>query len=144
MYVRPQSSEWFDYPGRFFFEEVRLISLHSSGLALQQNHVRSAETVNSGDKGVTLVITPMDITHMLSELRTELQQLDEAILVLQRLASSGAKRRGRPPKWMTQTHQDEPASSAPSRKRKPFSAATRKKTAAAQKKRWAEKKAKAA
>jgi len=28
-----QSSEWFDFPGRFFFEEVRPISLRSSGLA---------------------------------------------------------------------------------------------------------------
>jgi len=39
---------------------------------------------------------------MISELRTELQQLDEAVLVLQRLTTSGAKRKGRPPEWMTQ------------------------------------------
>jgi hypothetical protein len=42
----------------------------------------------------------MDIGKMLSELRTELDQLAEAILVLERLAAGRGKRRGRPPAWM--------------------------------------------
>jgi hypothetical protein len=43
----------------------------------------------------------MDITKMLAELHEERDHVDEAILVLSRLAQGGAKRRGRPPKWMT-------------------------------------------
>ena len=74
---------------------------------------------------------------MLTELRSELQQIDEAILVIQRLAAGGAKRRGRPPKWMASEAEPSGVASAPVRKRKPFSAATRKKMAEAQRKRWA-------
>ena len=82
----------------------------------------------------------MDFTHILSALRSELQKIEEAILVVQRLAVGGAKRRGRPPKWMASA---EPASIAvmPTRTRKTFSAATRKKMAVAQRKRWAKVKA---
>ena len=82
-------------------------------------------------------ITIMDITHMLSELRSELQHIEEAILVLQRLAAGGAKRRGRPPKWMASGAKPSGVTSALVRTRKPFSAATRKKMAAAQRRRWA-------
>jgi hypothetical protein len=44
----------------------------------------------------------MDINQMLADLRAEQEQLGEAILVLERLAVGRGKRRGRPPKWMTQ------------------------------------------
>jgi AT hook motif len=44
----------------------------------------------------------MDITNMLAELRTERDQVSEAIAVLGRLALGRGKRRGRPPKWMTE------------------------------------------
>jgi hypothetical protein len=43
----------------------------------------------------------MDIGKMLAELRAERDQLDDAILVLQRLAAGRGRRRGRPPEWMT-------------------------------------------
>ena len=85
----------------------------------------------------------MDITRILSDLRSELQQVDEAILVIQRLAAGQGHRRGRPPAWMAKVQHGEAAvrsSAAPAQKRKPFSAATRNKMAAAQKKRWADKK----
>jgi hypothetical protein len=75
----------------------------------------------------------MDIAKMLSELRSEREQIEEAIVVLQRLATGGGKRRGRPPKWMSQAV---PVDTEP-RKRRVFSAATRKKMAASQRKRWA-------
>ena len=39
----------------------------------------------------------MDITKMLEELRRERQQIEEAILTLERLASGRGRRRGRPP-----------------------------------------------
>jgi hypothetical protein len=42
----------------------------------------------------------MDVTKMLAELRTEREQIEEAILTLERLARGRGKRRGRPPSWM--------------------------------------------
>lgn len=42
----------------------------------------------------------MDIHKMLGELRAERDQLEEAILTLERLASGRGRRRGRPPAWM--------------------------------------------
>ena len=42
----------------------------------------------------------MDVLKMLAELRKERQQIEEAILTLERLALGGRKRRGRPPLWM--------------------------------------------
>ncbi|HXJ42745.1 MAG TPA: hypothetical protein VNH18_25920 [Bryobacteraceae bacterium] len=41
----------------------------------------------------------MDVNKILDELRSEHQQLGEAILSLERLAAGG-KRRGRPPAWL--------------------------------------------
>ena len=42
----------------------------------------------------------MEIAKILAELRQEREQLEEAILSLERLAAGGKKRRGRPPAWM--------------------------------------------
>ena len=44
----------------------------------------------------------MDINKMLSELRSEREQIEEAIMTLERLARGRGRRRGRPPAWMTQ------------------------------------------
>jgi hypothetical protein len=85
----------------------------------------------------------MDITKMLLELRSERAQIEEAILALQRLASGQGKRRGRPPKWMTASAAGD-GKEKPTRKRRAFSAATRAKMAAAQRKRWAARKKAAA
>jgi hypothetical protein len=46
----------------------------------------------------------MDITKILEELRLERDQLDEAILSLERLAAGG-RRRGRPPAWIAAVKQ---------------------------------------
>ena len=43
----------------------------------------------------------MDILKMLAELRKEREQIDQPILVLERIAAGQSKRRGRPPAWMT-------------------------------------------
>jgi hypothetical protein len=43
----------------------------------------------------------MEIEKMLAELRAERDQLDEAILTLQRLEAGRGRRRGRPPAWMS-------------------------------------------
>ena len=45
----------------------------------------------------------MDITKMLVELRQEREQVEEAIMTLERVARSRGKRRGQPPAWMTAT-----------------------------------------
>jgi hypothetical protein len=42
----------------------------------------------------------MDISQMLAGLRTELQHLNAAISVLERIGAGSGKRRGRPPLWM--------------------------------------------
>jgi hypothetical protein len=75
----------------------------------------------------------MDVIKILKELRTERENLEEAIVTIERLARGGGKRRGRPPKWMSEAT---PINTVP-RKRKPFSAETRKRMAESQKKRWA-------
>jgi hypothetical protein len=47
------------------------------------------------------IIVPMDTTKMLAELREEREGVEQAILVLERMAAGRGKRRGRPPKWGT-------------------------------------------
>jgi len=44
----------------------------------------------------------MDVAKILVELRDERQQIQEAILSLERLAHGRGKRRGRPPAWLAQ------------------------------------------
>ena len=43
----------------------------------------------------------MDVVKMLSELRQEREQIEEAILTLERLVRGQGKRRGRPPAWLS-------------------------------------------
>ncbi len=43
----------------------------------------------------------MDVLKMLADLRQEREQIEEAIMTLERLARGRGKRRGRPPAWMT-------------------------------------------
>jgi hypothetical protein len=42
----------------------------------------------------------MEINKMLAELRAERAHVEEAIMVLERLASGRGRRRGRPPAWI--------------------------------------------
>jgi hypothetical protein len=44
----------------------------------------------------------MDVTKMLADLRQEREQIEEAILSLERLARGRGKRRGRQPSWMAE------------------------------------------
>ena len=73
---------------------------------------------------------------MLSDLRSERQRIQEAILVIERLAAAGGKRRGRPPKWMSDVNLIQTSLAEPTQKRT-VSAAARRRMAAAQKRRWA-------
>jgi len=54
----------------------------------------------------------MDVLKMLADLRQERAQIEEAIIVLERLTPGHGKRRGRPPAWMA-------AVSAPKRRGRP-------------------------
>ena len=45
----------------------------------------------------------MDVSKILVELRQEREQLEEAIISLERLARGRGRRRGRPPSWMAIT-----------------------------------------
>jgi hypothetical protein len=44
----------------------------------------------------------MDVAKILVELRQEREQIEEAILSLERLARGRGRKRGRPPSWMTE------------------------------------------
>jgi hypothetical protein len=44
----------------------------------------------------------MDVNKMLADLRQEREQIEEAIVTLERLALGRGRRRGRPPAWMSQ------------------------------------------
>lgn len=44
----------------------------------------------------------MDVSKILADLKSEKEQLEEAILSLERLARGRGKRRGRPPAWMAE------------------------------------------
>jgi hypothetical protein len=44
----------------------------------------------------------MDVSKILTELRGEREQIEEAIMSLERLARGRGRRRGRPPAWMTE------------------------------------------
>ena len=64
----------------------------------------------------------MDILKMLADLHQEREQIDEAILVLERLAQGHGKRRGRPPAWMTAATQIKKRGRPPGSKNKPKAA----------------------
>ena len=83
----------------------------------------------------------MDILKMIADLRTERAAIDEALLVLEKLAQThGPRRRGRPPNWMTVKN----AAAADAVAKKParakrartLSAEARQKMAEAQRRRW--------
>jgi len=44
----------------------------------------------------------MDVTKILAQLQEERQQIEEAIVSLERLARGRGRRRGRPPAWMSE------------------------------------------
>jgi hypothetical protein len=44
----------------------------------------------------------MDVTKIVAELRLEREQIEEAIISLERLARGRGRRRGRPPAWLAE------------------------------------------
>ena len=78
----------------------------------------------------------MDIIKMLQDLRLEREQIEEAILTLERLARGQGRRRGRPPKWMSKASAAGEFSRKPQKKRV-LSPEARARIADGQRKRWA-------
>ena len=75
----------------------------------------------------------INITQLLSDLRSERAQIEYLILALEHLGLHGTKRRGRPPKWLAQAE-----ANAPDLKpRRTVSPAARERMAEAQRQRWA-------
>lgn len=71
------------------FDHFRTLdSAHARRMKLAARLLRTAERRH------------MDITKMLAELRGQREKLDRLIVAAEDYASSGARRRGRPPKWM--------------------------------------------
>jgi hypothetical protein len=75
----------------------------------------------------------MDVNQMILDLRAERDALTAAMAVLEGIALSRGKRRGRPPAWLASL----PAAKKEDRPKRPVSPATKKKMALAQRKRWA-------
>ena len=75
----------------------------------------------------------MDVDKMLAELRQEREQIEEAILTLERLARGRGRRRGRPPSWLkdataaitAEAADDHLASAEPKRRGRPPGSKTR-------------------
>ena len=84
---------------------------------------------------VTREVRQLDIDKMLAELRTEREQLEEAILTLERLARGRGRRRGRPPAWLKEAVEgataDDAAQSEPKKRTRGGNASSRSKHAVA-------------
>jgi hypothetical protein len=63
--------------------------------------VRISEQTNLGMDMANRERKTMDVIKMLADLRQEREQIEEAIMTLERLARGRGRRRGRPPAWMT-------------------------------------------
>jgi hypothetical protein len=65
--------------------------------------IRNCRVRNQWKKSTGLSLeVDMDVSKILAELRQEREQLEEAIMSLERLARGRGKRRGRPPAWMVE------------------------------------------
>lgn len=81
----------------------------------------------------------LDVDKMLAELRLEREQIEEAILTLERLARGRGRRRGRPPSWLkeataavTAAGDDEGVPSEPRRRGRPVGSKNKQTAAAAE------------
>ena len=77
----------------------------------------------------------MELVKMIAELRSERAAIEDALAVLERLARSQGKRRGRPPAWLAMARSAD--ESVGGEKKRVLGSDVRKRMAEAQKKRWA-------
>ncbi len=77
---------------------------------------------SSSKRSNALFCVNMDLAKMISELRAERTQVEEAIMALERLAQGQGKRRGRPPAWVSAMRigiEEVPAPDGPKRRGRP-------------------------
>jgi hypothetical protein len=82
----------------------------------------------------------MDVSKMIAELRVERDNLTAAMSVLENIAQSRGRRRGRPPAWLASVSTAKKSAATDTGEDRPkrvMSAATKRKMALAQRKRWA-------
>src|SRR5277367_6274441 len=70
------------------------------GLRILEKDGKEKTTAQQGKSRVRYPAGDMDVLKMLAEMRQERARIEEAIVVLERLALGQGKRRGRPPAWM--------------------------------------------
>ncbi|MGD1093314.1 MAG: hypothetical protein ABSB35_15155 [Bryobacteraceae bacterium] len=73
----------------------------------------------------------MEILKMLAELRQEREQIEEAIITLERLAQGRGRRRGRPPAWLALHKSQIEEQDAPKRRGRPPGSKNKSKTESA-------------
>jgi hypothetical protein len=61
----------------------------------------------------------MDLNNILQQLRLQRDHVDESIAALERIAAGMGRRRGRPPKWMTQAAAANAAATEPKKRGRP-------------------------
>ncbi len=69
-------------------------------MGIDQSRFRVSIVKHPMAKIVNWGVNIMDVAKILSDLRMEREQIEEAILSLERLARGRGRRRGRPPAWM--------------------------------------------
>ena len=69
----------------------------STAFVFESPILRSVSSINPFQDGYS---SRMDINKMLAELRAERENIEQAIVTLERLAAGRGKRLGRPPAWM--------------------------------------------
>jgi hypothetical protein len=79
----------------------------------------------------------MELLKMIAELRSEREAVDNAILVLERIAAGhGERRRGRPPAWLKAHTGASPAKAATTGKKRLVSPEVKQRMAEGQRRRW--------
>jgi hypothetical protein len=66
-----------------------------------------------------VILSFMEILKMLADLRQEREQIEEAIITLERLAQGRGRRRGRPPAWLAMHKTQIEQQDAPKRRGRP-------------------------
>ena len=79
-----------------------VISAELSAEAVNKTSCETAGWRFTDVLGVSYWVVTMDILKMLADLRAEREQIEQAIVAIERLAvGTRGKRRGRPPAWMS-------------------------------------------
>jgi hypothetical protein len=90
-----------------------------TGIINEIPHIRSPLSSDGRREGLV-----MDVAKILAELKSEREQIEEAILSLERLARGRTRGRGRPPSWMAEVETPKRRGRPPGSKNKTQAAGT--------------------